>query len=118
MVDGIIYRIFNNNLVRDTDYFGSTVRKMKYRLSDHKTAYERSHDNVSIYEHFDEYGFDSFTIEEMERGVFKDRKELRKREQWYKDNYPCCNNRNAYGCELERKKENDKRYYNNNKEKI
>ena len=110
MQEGIVYRIFNLQLVRKKDYYGSTKNTLKYRWSRHKSDYKTRHYNYSIYEHFDNHGFDSFTIEEVERVLFQDRKELLIREQWWKDNRPCCNNVNAYGCDLEKRKARQKEY--------
>lgn len=108
MREGIIYRFVNNNLERDTDYYGSTFGELKKRRKDHKSDHNTRSGCIAIHEYFDKYGFASFTIEVVERSMFKDKPDILKREQYYIDNFPCCNKFNAWGINIKNKEKNIK----------
>lgn len=88
--NGKIYKITcdENNLV----YYGSTTRKLKQRLQNHKLNYKfflkgKRHNVTS----FDIVKYDSCKIELVENYECNNKKELAKRERYYIENNECCN---------------------------
>ncbi len=102
-------------------YIGSTYDKLKQRWTNHKTKYKNKTQNISIYEYFDKYGLEKFSIHliksyDVYRENHNDHKHLRAYEQlWINKLKGCCNKHSAF---QPLKKEQQKQYREINKEKI
>ncbi len=85
---GCIYRITNN--INDEIYIGQTTKHPISRLGRHISSAYSSPTN-QLHEAIKEYGFKNFDIEILEDSI--DKKDLRKKEQYYIDKYnPAYNN--------------------------
>ena len=104
---GIIYKIIDNT--NEDVYYGSTIKKLEYRMSDHKLRCNYKHKCMS-YTIIKNNDYNASVVEEVE---FEDIKQLRQRELFYIQNNKCINK--VYPTIS--KKEQGKKYYNNNKEK-
>jgi len=121
-----IYRIINN---RGDIYYGSTCKTLKERLRIHKDAYKRWFYRYGSYCYsFIVMSAKRFKIQLVERCYnVKDKYELKLRERFYIENYP-CKNHNVPGRSAkesytvynnkEERKNNLKQYYQDNKEHI
>jgi len=87
-ITGRIYRILSESHPEVLPYYGSTIRTLKDRWSMHKSAGNKTCSKQLM-------GFDDVRMELLEEIVCDSIKTLHTREQWYIDNHPCCNNRNA-----------------------
>ena len=96
---GVVYLIQSNGL----KYVGSTDRTIKQRLAEHDCW------------NFYNMNKDDYSYKILEEVEFNEKIELRKREQYYIDTIDCCNQMRAVGLS---KKQYDKEYYENNKERI
>jgi hypothetical protein len=99
MIPGFIYKIHCNET--EEDYYGSTVN-FSNRMSCHKCSSEtqlkkRNCESRKIIER------NNYSAEVIEVFLFDDKKELKKREQYYLDNFPCINKYPAYKTEEELK---------------
>ena len=120
---GRIYKIINRF---DNDvYIGSTFNTIKHRWQNHKRDYNSwlngKHNKCSIYEKFKLLGIDNFKIMlikeyQVYREHKKDHKHLLVYEQLWINKIKCVNSQCAFNPIP--KKERDKLYNKNNKEKI
>ena len=119
MTIGYIYRI--KHKVLNLYYYGSTIQTLKERWGKHMDSYKHKGD-ISIYKYFDLFNVEDFYIHFVDLVKFENKDDLLEREQWFIDNFGCVNDRNAWGCNLKRKKENKKKYMkqyrNENKDRI
>jgi hypothetical protein len=118
MSAGFIYRLSCDNLC----YYGSS-RKVKERIDNHKSCYNyyKNHGgdkcySVLLYELAEQKGL-QVESDILERFEDISKEDLKKREQYYLDNYECVNENRAITTD-EEKKEIKKIYYENNKEHI
>jgi len=100
---GIVYKLYNEGGV----YYGSTITSLSQRLAQHKSQ------KCSSRILFDPK-FSNPKIELIEEFYYDDIKELRDREAYYIENLECVNKR----IPNRTKKETQKAYYDNNKDKI
>ncbi len=103
---GKIYKITNGEL----DYYGSTTKKLNERLSGHKYNIKNS-PNISVNKVMSN---GNYTIELIEELECENINELRQREKYYIENFDCVNKT----IPAQTRKEVNKRYRNNNKDKI
>jgi len=100
-------------------YIGSTYDKLKQRWTNHKTHYKNKRQDISIFEYFDKYGLEKFSIHllksyDVYRVNHNDHKHLQAYEQlWINKLKGCCNKRAAF---QPLKKKQKKEYYEVNKE--
>ena len=106
-------------------YIGSTYDKLKQRWNTHKSKYKNNIQDISIYEYFDKYGLEKFSIHllksyDVYRVNHNDHKHLQAYEQlWINKLKGCCNKRAAFQpLRKEQIKKSIKKYYENNKEII
>ena len=121
-----IYRLINN---KGDVYYGSTCSTLKIRLDRHKKAYYYwFYHNYQFCYSFVVMHNQKFKIQLVERCYeVKDKQQLKERERFYIENYPCCNHNvpartiresyTAYNQKPDRK-EHLKSYYQQNREKI
>jgi ribosomal protein L44E len=81
---GFIYKIYNDGGV----YYGSTQDNIRVRLSNHETGNQYC---SSVLLQFGKINYE--IVETLE---YEDKVELRKREQYFIDNFPCININRAY----------------------
>ena len=88
--NGKIYKIVDNT--NNNVYIGSTCKTLKYRLTEHKSAYKRFlkglHGNTKS---FDIIKNNDYKIELLENCDIKTKQELIARERFYIDNNECLN---------------------------
>ena len=121
---GYIYKIINS--IDNEIYIGSTFNELRHRLQQHKQAYNRwfngkQKDKCSIFNKFKLLGIENFKIMlikkyDVYREFIKDRKHLLSKEQLWINKLKCINSICAFNPIP--KKEYDKQYRLNNKEKI
>jgi len=124
MNNGKIYKIVCN-ITGDT-YYGSTIKSLKYRLSEHKSDYKRYLNNKYHYKtSFKIIENGNYRIELVEKYGCMNRKQLESIERVYIEGYPCINkfiptrtDKEYREKNKEKKKEYLKSYYQNNKHKI
>ena len=108
-----IYKITcsENDLV----YYGSTIRKLKYRLQQHKSNYKRYLEGKEQYymTSYEIVKYSTAAIELVEDYPCDTKKELLLKEGYYIRNNPCVN----MDIPGRTKKERGKEYYEKNKEK-
>ena len=121
-----IYRLINN---QGHVYYGSTCTTLKIRLDRHRKAYHYwFHHNYQFCYSFTVMHSNRFKIQLVERCYnVENKQELKQRERYYIENYPCVNHNiparsvkesyTAYNQKQDRK-EHLKSYYQQNKEKI
>ena len=101
---GFIYKLYNEG----GDYYGSTKDDIQVRLSNHETG--NQYCSLVLLQ------FGEIKCKVIEILEYEDKVELRKREQYYIDNFPCININRAY-----RSKEDgltdQRKYWEKNKDK-
>jgi hypothetical protein len=128
---GIIYRIeYNEN--PEIRYIGSTFNSLTYRWRDHKANYNKWKDgkcsSCSIFEYFEKYGFQKFTINKIKEYEVVDKIHLLAYEQLWINKMNCVNKNNPHNIRrlykkdyvlknLEKTKEYQKDYRLKNVEK-
>ena len=111
-----IYKLVSDRI--NDIYYGSTIEPyLANRLSGHRQCFRRWMNGKGTYiSSYEIVKFDDCKIILVERFPCNTKDELRSREQYYIDNNECINKQKAYtGLS---KKEYEKQYYENNKEKI
>ena len=96
---GFIYKLYNEG----GDYYGSTKLAINLRVNLHENGVECCSSSV-----LKNYGKINYEI--VETMDYEDRIELRKREQYYIDNFPCINKIRAYTSNEERIKQKKERW--------
>jgi group I intron endonuclease len=100
-------------------YIGSTTQTLYNRFNHHKEASKNG--TSVVYKYINKIGIDKFTIELIENYPCDIKSDLNKREEYYINNSKtdklCLNIKRAYLSEEDRK-ENIKKYYEENKEII
>ena len=96
---GSIYLIQSNGF----NYIGSTPRKVEYRITEHK--------NKGLFKLYDMNPND-YSLKILEVYEYNEKTELRKREQYYIDQYECVNKLRAHSS----KKELDRKLYLKNRD--
>ena len=91
-IQGRIYRIISESHPEVFPYYGSTIRPLKERWSKHKSPFNNTGSKQLM-------GFEDVRMELVEEFVCESITTLRQREQWYIDNHPCCNEKNAVGMD-------------------
>ena len=114
-----VYRLFKNEM----SYIGSTFDLDARKLSHKSTCYnpKRRGYKIKVYETIrNNGGFDEFQFEVLEYyNESISEEELREEEQNYMDMFePSLNGKNAYGENLQKKKDSSKRWRDNNKEHL
>ncbi len=91
-IHGIIYIL--HNLETDSKYIGSTkLPNTTLRLMGHYLAStQKSKQNIPIVKAMNSIGIEKFYIEEIERGEYRDKKELLQREKHFIMLYDTVNN--------------------------
>ena len=112
--NGKIYKIWND--VDDELYVGSTTQPLSKRMNVHR-AYARGGKNQRIYKHMRGCGIDNFKIELIEYYPCETKEELLKREGHWIRKIGTLNMNRAYTTD-EEKKEYQKEYREQNKEKM
>jgi hypothetical protein len=116
---GKIYKIICK-VNKDFCYFGSTIKTLNRRWMIHKSIYKRwkegKRNNISTHEFYDKYGIENFSIQLIEELIFDKEGDLKKREQYYIDNFNCVNKQAAYTGLT--KTEYNVKYCKENKKKI
>jgi len=125
---GTVYKIICN-LDSNFVYIGSTFNQLRHRFQEHKNKYKSwlngKGRKCSIFDYFQKYGIDNFTIIKIkeylvcrEHGL--DKKHLHAYEQlWINKTRNCCNKMLAFKPIIKEEiKEYCKKYRENNKEKI
>ena len=110
LIDGKIYRIVSDSHPEVLPYYGSTVKTLKKRFTNHKSPFNTSSSKQIMI-------FDDARIELVEELICETKEELRLREDWFVRNNPCCNERNPkYDKNVANKNAYLKTYYNLHKE--
>lgn len=94
---GKIYRV--KSLLKHRSYVGSTCRSILARWTNHRSDAKRLWDkhNVSLWKAMHKHGADKFKIVLLENYPCDNRKQLRKREQWWINKLkPYYNDKSAY----------------------
>ena len=112
---GYIYRI--KHKVLNLYYYGSTEKTLGERWCKHMDDYKHK-GGICLYKYFDLFNVEDFYIHFVDLVKFENKSELLEREQWFIDNFECVNDRNAWGYNLKRKKENKKKYRAENRDRI
>ena len=108
-ITGRIYRIISESHPEVLPYYGSTIQPLKKRWNGHKTSFNSTCSSQLM-------EFEDVRMELVEEFVCESITTLHQREQWYIDNHPCCNEKNAYvGMDS---KEYNKAYRQNHKEQL
>lgn len=120
-MQGVIYRIIDNTKTKPV-YYGSTNKKIEQRLKQHKKDFKRYTQNKEMNKKFFMTSFyilelDDYTIEEVEKVTYDDPKQLKCRELFYIQNNECVNKNRPAMFVKENKKEYNRQYYINNKDK-
>jgi hypothetical protein len=120
MVLGKIYKIVNT--VNDDIYIGSTEKKyLSIRMAKHRCLYKKWKNGADTFcaslMMFDEVGLGNCKIILIEDYEFIEKKHLRMREQFHMDTNICINIQRAH-TPIEIRKEQDKEYYQANKERL
>jgi len=117
---GHIYKIICK--VDDTFcYIGSTFNSLRNRWQEHKNDYKKQNGRFSIYEYFDKYGIENFKMILIKdylvcREKQRDYRHLHAYETlWINKSKSCVNKKLPF---QPLKKEQQKEYYNKNKDKI
>jgi len=87
--DGKIYKIIDNT--NGNVYYGSTMKTLNKRLSDHKYDYKRREKENNTRTSSKIICNGDFTMELVEDYPCESRKELEEREAYYINNYECIN---------------------------
>jgi len=110
---GKIYKIICN--VTGDVYYGSTIKSLKYRLSEHKSDYKRylngKYKYVTSFKIIENGDYNIYLVENYR---CMNKKQLESIERVYIENYKCIN-KYVVGRTL---KESCKVYYQNNKNKL
>ena len=101
-ITGRVYRIISDSHPEFLPYYGSTIKSLKDRWNNHKLSCNDTCSKQLM-------KFEDVRIELLEEFVCESITTLHQREQWYIDNHPCCNMRNAYGYDKENQKEYNKK---------
>ena len=99
---GLVYLIHSNGF----NYIGSTPRKIEYRITEHK--------NKGLFKLYD-MNPNEYSVKILEVYEYQKKIELRKREQYYMEQYECVNKIKAYS---DRKETDRKLYLKNRDERI
>ncbi len=110
---GRIYRIIHNE--SNIQYVGSTFNRLSDRWRAHKKDYKYTSSGISIYEYFNKFGIENFTIMLIKEYQCADRKQLLAYEQLWINKINCINKKSAFQILY---KEQKKQYRNINKDKI
>ena len=115
---GKVYRIIHKE--SDIQYVGSTIqKKLGQRWQNHKEAYKQWQNDktksCSIFEYFDQYGIENFTCILIKEYEVVDKKHLYALEQLWINKLCCVNKQCAF---QPIKKERDKQYRKENKQKL
>lgn len=110
-----IYKITdaNNEMV----YIGSTTMPLNWRMSCHKSNYNKHKRNYTVYKIFEKYGIDKCSIQLIENYPCENRKQLEKREGEIMKSMPCVNKCIAGKNRIENIKEYNRLYHIENKER-
>jgi hypothetical protein len=88
MRTGIVYRLYNDNLI----YFGSTTIKLNRRMNNHRAKWRRWKRGLSRYNtSFKILEDGNYKIEPLYICDFEDKKELFDVERYYIENFTCVN---------------------------
>ena len=111
---GYVYKITNSET--DDIYIGSTTKTLSKRFDDHIRKMQLK-PNRKLYDKISAIGLDKFKIELLENVNYKNKDELRQKEQTYINNVkPTLNCYNAFGRNKEKQKAKDKRSYQKHRE--
>jgi len=118
-LNGVIYRLQCNDSYY---YIGSTINNLNARISCHK-FHSKQFPEKKLYKHINNIGWDNVEIELVEEFSCSSKKELNKREDYYIQaaknmNDVFCLNLNRAYVTKEEKKENMKKYAEENKTQI
>jgi len=110
---GYIYKIYDNT--NGNIYYGSTKEELSKRMTKHRANYKRyiegKGNNVKSFEILKNNDYSYSVVEKVE---FNEKFELLQKERYYIENNECINK-----CIPTRtRKESNKNYYDNNKNKI
>lgn len=120
-MQGVIYRIIDNTQTKSA-YYGSTNKTLQDRLRRHKQDFSRYTKNKEKYKRLFMTSFfilelNDFIIEEVEKVIYTDPKELKRRELFYIQNNECVNKNRPAQFVKENQKEYNHQYYIDNKDK-
>lgn len=114
-----IYKIISN--MGDEIYIGSTTQPLHKRFSKHKSDFKcwqnKKTNYTSSFQLFEKFGIENCKIILIEEFPCENKDQLRAKEQFYIDSMICVNKYNSF-LTPQKKKEQDKEYYELNKEKI
>ena len=91
--NGKIYKI--TDIENTKCYIGSTIMELSHRMMLHKSCYKRKYRNITVYQIFDEFGFENCKIELIEHAPCDSKKDLEHREGYYIRCICCVNCRIA-----------------------
>lgn len=96
---GTVYKIVHNQ--SDVVYIGSTANRLKYRWKQHKDSFKewisgKRNSCCKIFEYFEKYGIDNFSIIEIMKYQVIDKAHLRAYEQLWINRTRCVNQINAF----------------------
>jgi len=109
---GKIYKLVND--VDNLIYIGSTCNRLCKRLGDHKSS-AKVHKERLVYKHLNEIGWENVQIILVEKFECKTKEELRARERYWIETLEAKLNKQI---PTRTKKEIDKKYREENKEKV
>lgn len=114
---GYIYKIYDND--NNKTYFGSTGMLPEARLKFHKRACKYYMEGrgkfVSVYNIIKE---NNYTLQEVEKVEYEEKKQLRERERYYIENNECVNMCIPNRTQKEWEKKFKREYYLKNWEKL
>ena len=117
MKTGIIYKITHNQ--SNITYVGSTFNTLAKRWYNHKIKFKYNKNRCCISKYFKQYGIENFTCILVKKYNVFDRIQLRAYEQLWINKLKSINKQCALNLlKKEKKRLADKKYYNNNKQKI
>jgi len=120
-MQGVIYRIIDNTQTNSA-YYGSTNKTLQDRLKLHKKDFSRYTKNKEKYKRLFMTSFfilelNDYKIEEVEKVIHEDPKELKRRELFYIQNNECVNKNRPAQFVKENPKKYNRQYYIDNKDK-
>ena len=119
---GKIYKICSNNPDIVEVYYGSTTQTLCSRMSGHRAKFklwnnDKTNRSCSIFHCFEQYGIEQFHIELVENYSCENKEQLLSYENKFIRDNECINKRASIQT-VEERKEKNKQYRQDNKEKI
>jgi hypothetical protein len=115
---GFIYKIYCKNEPDDICYIGSTIQNINNRFSNHKSDFKKNRRFCQSKKIFEKYGIENCIIELIEKIECENKNILKNFEKKYIELFEKSVNKNIPNPTPNDRKEQKKKYRENNKEKI